>query len=78
MAKLDEIKAQIAAANEDTNTIARNIDQLREQLNSAISNIQGQIDEAAQGQLQEVSDALAPLVTKLENVASGDTTTETP
>ena len=78
MAKLDEIKAQIAEANEDTNTIARRIDQLKEQLDSVISNIQGQVDQAVQGQLQEVSDALAPLVTKLENVATGETGTETP
>lgn len=78
MAKLDEIKAQIASANAATNDIASDIQQLKAQLDAAISNIQSQIDEAAQGQLQEVSDALTPLVTKLENVASGDTGTETP
>lgn len=78
MAKLDEIKAQIAQANTATNDIANDIQQLKAQLDSAISNIQSQIDEAAQGQLQEVSDALQPLVTRLESVASGDTGTETP
>jgi uncharacterized protein YukE len=73
MATLQEIKDQIAQANAATNDIAGDIQQLKAQLDSAIGNIQGQIDAAIQGQLQEVSDALSPLVTRLEDVASGQT-----
>lgn len=78
MAKLDEIKAQVAQANAATNDIASDIQQLKAQLDSAIGNIQGQIDQAVSGQLQEVSDALTPLVSRLESVASGETDTGTP
>lgn len=73
MATLDDIKAQIAQANTATNDIANDIKQLKQQLDSAISNIQGQIDDQIQGKLQEVSDALTPLVSRLEDVASGET-----
>jgi chromosome segregation ATPase len=65
MAKLDEIKAQIAQANEATNNIAEDINLLKQKLDAAIANSDG----ALQSQLQEVSDALAPLVTRLQDVA---------
>lgn len=73
MATLDDIKAQIAQCNTATNDIAGDIKQLKSQLDSAISSIQGQVDEAVQAKLQEASDALSPLVTRLESVASGET-----
>jgi ABC-type transporter Mla subunit MlaD len=73
MATLEDIEAQIAQANAATNDIAGDIQQLKERLDSVITNIQGQIDEQVQGKLQEVSDALTPLVNRLENVAAGDT-----
>lgn len=69
MATLDDIKAQIAQANESTNDIASDIRALKTQLDQAISSAQGQVDAQVQEQLQQVSDALQPLVTRLEDVA---------
>ena len=77
MATLDDVKAQIAAAKDATNDIASDIRGLKAQLDAAIANAQGQVDSAVQEQLQQVSDNLQPLVTRLEDVAS-QTDTETP
>lgn len=70
MAKLEEIQAMISQANESTNDIARDIRGLKDQLDQAISNTEGKVDAEVQEQLQQVSASLAPLVQRLQDVAS--------
>ena len=70
MAKLEEIQAMIVQANESTNDIARDIRGLKDQLDQAISNTEGKVDAEVQEQLQQVSASLAPLVQRLQDVAS--------
>lgn len=76
MATLEDIQAQVAQANAATNDIANDIRSLKEQLDTALQSTAGQVDEQVQAQLDQVSQALDPLVNKLEAVAgqtdSGD------
>jgi hypothetical protein len=74
MTALEDIQVQIGQINTATNDIADDIKGLKEQLDQAITS--GDVEAQLEEKLRTVSDALAPLVTRLEDVASQTDTTQ--
>jgi hypothetical protein len=70
MATIEEVQAQVTEANEATDNIANDLSGLKGKLDQAIADTQGQVDAAVSDALQQVSDGMAPLVSKLQGVAS--------
>jgi len=78
MATLADVQAQIQQANDATNDIASDVERLKSDLDAALASAQGQVDAAVAEQLQAVSDGLSPLVSRLQDVASGTENPTTP
>lgn len=74
MTALEDIQVQIGQINTATNDIADDIKGLKQQLDEAITS--GDVEAQVEEKLRVVSDALAPIVTRLEDVASQTDTTQ--
>jgi ABC-type transporter Mla subunit MlaD len=70
MATLDDVKAQLAEANSATDNIADDVSRLKDKIDQAIADTQGQVDAAVSAALQEVSDELGGHVSRLQAVAA--------
>jgi hypothetical protein len=78
MATLDDVKAQLAEANSATDNIADDVSRLKDKIDQAIADTQGQVDAAVSAALQEVSDGLGGHVSRLQAVASETPEDEAP
>lgn len=70
MATQQEIQAQLDEANNSTNNIAEDVARLKERLDQALADNSAELDAAVSSALQEVSDGLTPLVSRLQGVAA--------
>lgn len=80
MATLDEVKAQQAQTASALGNIAGDVQGLKDKLDAAIANAQGQVDAAVAAALQEVSDGMAPIAEQAQALADAtpDDVTEEP
>lgn len=78
MATLDDVKAQLAEANSATDNIADDVSRLKDKIDQAIADTQGQVDAAVSAALQEVSDELGGHVSRLQAVAAETPEDEAP
>lgn len=69
MATLDDVKAQQAQTAAAVGNIAGDVQGLKDKLDAAIADTQGQVDAAVSAALQEVSDGMAPIVEQAQALA---------